>query len=90
MGKRQSGFFPVLQLFCNPLLQSEMKHLCTINMKHHSGSCAVDQCLVEMITDKLLGGWRHAPAMAKALHMLALYDHAYLFSVSVRMRRIGP
>lgn len=47
------------------------------------GARAADQCLVEMITDELLGGWRHALAMAKALYMLALYEHAYLFSVSL-------
>lgn len=47
------------------------------------GARAVDQCFVEMITDELLGGWRHALATGKALYMLALYEHAYLFSVSL-------
>lgn len=54
------------------------------------GARALDECLVEMITDELLGGWRHAPAIAKVLYMLALYEHAYLFSVSLNTRSQLP
>lgn len=58
------------------LLQFETKHLCTINIKRHSGSPCSRSVFSATVTDELLVGWRHPLAVAKALHMLVVYEHA--------------
>lgn len=70
---RACFFSPVLQLHIVPPRSLKCLHLPGINIKHHDRgepsrlvkAQAVDQCLVEMVTNEGVGGLRHALANAK-------------------------